>query len=212
MPDEDPEQAAAREDLCRWLAACYYEPDAVLAEEKVFDAMASAADRLDAELGAGARRLGDAFAAAGLPALVADYQRLFVGPGEPLARPLGFAWLGDGEPPAAQASTIALEGLYAEAGFEIDEEAGEVPDHVALELEFLYLLTHKGNEARRGGHQEVIAGWAQLHSLFLAGHLGAWIGRFAAAVIANAETAFYRELAALTARFVQTGVERLSRR
>jgi TorA maturation chaperone TorD len=41
-----------------------------------------------------------------------------------------------------------------------------------------------------------------LRRRFLAGHLGAWVGPFSAAVKAGAETDFYRALAALTQRFV----------
>jgi len=208
MPNEDLEQASAREDLCRFLAACYYEPDPVLAEEQVFESMAAAADRLDPELAAGARRLGEAFAAQELQAILVDYTRLFLGPVQPLARPYGSVWL-SGESTVMQDSTVALEGLYSEAGFDLDEDLGEPADHVAVELEFLYLLTFKRNEARQAGDEVAIAAWDQLHEVFLRGHVGAWIGRFAAAATANAQTAFYRELAELTARFVQMEVQRL---
>jgi TorA maturation chaperone TorD len=210
MSEVELEQATAREDLCRFLAACYYEPDAVLAEEKVFESMAAAAQRLDPELAATARRLGEAFAAQELQALLVDYTRLFLGPPSPLVAPYGSTWLG-GDGTVMPESAVALEGLYGEAGFEIDEELGETPDHVAVELEFLYLLTFKQNEARRAGEEVAIAGWDQLHDLFLRGHVGAWISRFAAAVRDQAETAFYRELADLTVRFLRTEVERLPR-
>lgn len=209
MPQLELEQATAREDLCRFLAACHYEPDAAFAEEKVFDSMAAAAQRLDPELAAGARRLGEAFAAQDLQELLVDYTRLFMGPPSPLAPPYGSVWLG-GENAVMQESTVALQGLYGEAGFEMDEELAEMPDHVAVELEFLYLLTFKQNEARRAGEEVAIAAWNQLHELFLRGHLGAWIAPFTQAVHAHAKTAFYRELAALTARFVQLEVERLA--
>lgn len=210
MPDQDLEQATAREDLCRFLAACHYEPDAAFAEEKVFDSMAAAAQRLDPQLEAGARRLGEAFAAHDLQALLVDYTRLFMGPPSPLAAPYGSIWL-SGENAVMQESTVALQGLYGEAGFEVDEELGEMPDHVAVELEFLYLLTFKQNEARRAGEEVAIAAWDQLHDLFLRGHLGAWIAPFTQAVQAQAQTAFYRELAALSVRFVQMEMERLPR-
>lgn len=208
MPELELEQATAREDLCRFIAACYYEPDAAFAEEKVFEAMAAAAQRLDSQLAAGARRLGESFNAQDLQTLLIDYTRLFLGPPSPLAAPYGSIWL-SGEGTVMQESTVALEGLYGEAGFELDEAAGDLPDHVAVELEFLYLLTFKGNEARRLGDEVASAGWDQLHDLFLRGHLGAWIAPFAQAVRANAETAFYRELADLTVRFVQMEVQRL---
>ena len=39
--------------------------------------------------------------------------------------------------------------LYAQGGFHIDEEIQDVPDNVALELAFLYLLVFTQNQARR---------------------------------------------------------------
>lgn len=202
MPEPELEQATAREDLCRLLAACYYEPDSMLAEERVFESMLAAAAALSAGLAAGAARLGEAFGAQEVQDLLVDYTRLFLGPPTPLAGPYGSLWLGEGSRMVDE-STLALEELYREAGFEVDQDLSEPPDHIALELEFLYLLTFKCNEAARGGSTEAIAGWTLLRESFLREHLGAWVGRFAQAVKANAASAFYRELADLTARFVQ---------
>lgn len=198
----DPDQASAREDLCRFLAACYYEPATEFAEERVFDSMFDAARRIDPELAALAAPLGDHFAAQDLQALLVDYTRLFLGPIEPLARPHGSFWL-SGETALMQDSTMEVQSLYQEGGFDLDEELREMPDHVAVELEFLYLLIFKQNEAARAGFDEVFASWAHLQHMFLERHLGAWIGRFAEATRRGAQTAFYRDLAALTERFVR---------
>jgi hypothetical protein len=42
--------AGAREDFCRYLAACYYEPSIDFAEERLFDSMLAAAGAIDPEL------------------------------------------------------------------------------------------------------------------------------------------------------------------
>lgn len=202
MPELDVERATAREDLCRFLAACYYEPEPMLQEEAVFASLAGAADLLSPQLAEPARRLGACFAAQDLQDLLVDYTRLFMGPPAALARPYGSVWLGC-EPRVMDASTLAVVELYRSAGFGVDEDLREAPDHIALELEFLYLLTFHCNEAARAGDAEALARWEGLRSTFLNEHLGAWAGRFAQAVQANAATAFYRELAGLTASFVQ---------
>jgi TorA maturation chaperone TorD len=206
MPEQDMERATAREDLCRFLSACYYEPDAEFEEERLFESMLEAARRIDPELAESARKLGEAFAAHDLQALVIDYTRLFLGPVQPLARPCGSQWL-SGEATVAQDTTMALLELYQEAGFEVDETFQELPDHVAVELEFLYLLTLKRNEAERAGYAEVVAAWELLRGMLLREHLGAWVGRFAAAVKSGAQTGFYRQLADLTERFVRMEME-----
>lgn len=200
--------ASARADLCRFLCACHYEPAVEFVEEKMFDSMIEAAGRIDPELGERARKLGQAFAAQDMQTLLIDYTRLFLGPGQPLAQPYGSCWL-SGQTTLMQESTMAVLELYEQGGFEIDEEFRDLPDHVAVELEFLYLLIFTQNQARASGNVNDLVATQALQRRFLGEHLGAWISPFAQAVEAGAETAFYRELAGFTERFVQMQMQSL---
>lgn len=201
MTDPDNDQAAAREDLCRFLSACYYEPAAEFAEERLFESILAAAQRLDPALAEPARRLGEAFVAQDLQTLLVDYTRLFLGPVNPRATPYGSFWL-NGETTLMQDSTMAVLDLYREAGFDIDEAFRDLPDHVAVELEFLYVLNFRQNQARLLGDSAAQAEAEALQQRLLDTHLGHWVGPFTAAVQHGAETAFYRELAGLTASVV----------
>jgi putative dimethyl sulfoxide reductase chaperone len=200
--ENDRQEETAREIICRLLAACYYELGPEFAEERVFEVLADAASRIDAGLAAHARRLGEAFADEALENLHVDYARLFLGPPHAVARPYGSVWLSD-EGTLMQDSTMAVLELYRQGGFEIDEDFRELPDHVAAELEFLYLLIFRENQARRTGRRDDWTVTAALRRRFLDEHLGAWIGPFAAAIDSAATTGFYRELARLTDRFVR---------
>jgi len=202
MSAHDEEKAEARADLCRFLSGCYYEPGPEFTEENLFGSMVAAATLVDPDLAEHARRLGKAFAMDDTQTLLVDYTRLFLGPVQPLAKPYGSVWL-TGETTLMQEATMAVLELYKEGGFDIDEAFRELPDHVAVELEFLYLLLFKRNVARRSNATDELAALTTLQQRFLAQHLGAWIGPFAAAVQAGAETAFYRELGAFTERFVR---------
>lgn len=202
MQDFDQEQGTARENLCRLLAACYYEPGLEFAEEKVFDSMLDAASRIHPDLAMHARRLGEAFSAEGPDSLLVDYARLFLGPNHIVAKPYGSVWL-DGEKTLMQESTMAVQDLYREGGFEIDEDFRELPDHIAAELEFLYLLIYRENEAHRNNDREALTAISGLRKRFLDEHLGSWVGPFTAAIRAGAQSGFYRELAELTDRFVR---------
>jgi TorA maturation chaperone TorD len=205
MTEHDAATATARADLCRFIAACYYQPAPEFSEEKLFDSMVGAATQIDPELAAHARRLGEHFAAEGVEDLLIDHTRLFLGPSHIVAKPYGSVWL-SGEQTLMQDSTMAVLELYGEGGFEIDESFRELPDHIAAELEFLYLLIYRGNEAQRNGDGETLASIAGLRERLLAEHLGRWVTPFAAAMKAGAQSAFYGELAELTDRFV--GMER----
>lgn len=202
MNGYDHDKAAARADLCRFLSACYYQPGPEFEEENVFDSMLGAATRIDRDLAVQARRLGEHFAAEALETLLVDYTRLFLGPTHIVAKPYGSVWL-DGQHSLMGDSTMAVLELYQEAGFEIDQSFRELPDHVAAELEFLYLLIYRENEARQTGATETLEAIRSLKKRFLDEHLGRWIGPFTAAVGNGACSAFYRELAGLTERFVK---------
>jgi TorA maturation chaperone TorD len=203
--DDEHDKATAREVFCRLLAACYYEPAPAFSEERMFDSLLDAASRIDRGLAAHARRLGEAFSAEELENLLVDYTRLFLGPTQAIARPYASVWMGS-ETTLAQDSTTAALALYQEyqeGGFEIDQDFRELPDHVAAELEFLYLLIFRENQLQRTRRRDQGAATADLRRRFLHEHLGAWIGPFTAAIRTGAETIFYRELASLTDRFVR---------
>lgn len=189
-------QGAARADFCRFLAACYYEPDPSFAEEGLFDAMAGVASHVDGALEEASVRLGDAFAADRLEDLLVDYTRLFLGPVDAPAKPYGCVWLGSGST-LMQDSTMAVLALYEEAGFGLTEDFRDLPDHVAAELEFLYLLLHRENGDPPGADEA-----RRLKARFLDEHLGRWADPFTEAVETHARTRFYRELAVLTRRFL----------
>jgi len=202
MPHSDLEKGTARESLCRYLAARYYQPGPEFAEEKVFDSMLDAATRIHPDLAAHARRLGEEFSAEEPESLLLDYTRLFLGPAHVVAKPYGSVWL-EGENTLMGDSTMAVQELYHEGGFEIDEGFRELPDHIAAELEFLYLLIYRENEGHRNGEPEALKAATTLKKRFLDGQLGLWLGPFTAAVKGSAQSGFYRQLAELTDRFVK---------
>lgn len=192
----------AREELCRFLAGCYYEPGPEFVEERLFDSIAAAAQRVDADLAVHARRLAAAFAATPLETLLVDYTRLFLGAPQALAKPYASVWL-SGRPELMQESVDALLQMYAQGGFDIDPDFKDLPDHVAVELEFLYLLNYQINRAPDEGGDGEGQSLQALRSAFLSGHLGRWLGGFILAVHDHAQSDFYRELAEFTERFVR---------
>ena len=206
MHDDDFETLAARADLARLLAACFYEPGAEFAEERLFDSMAQAAARIDPSLADQARRLGEAFAGEDAQELLVDYTRLFLGPTGALAQPYGSVWLEDGSS-LMRDSTLAVNALYDEGGFELAEDFRDLPDHIAAELEFLYLLLFRRAEAVRNGDAGAARAHAELQRRFLAQHLGRWAPPFTGAIEEGAQTAFYRVLALATRAFVRREAE-----
>jgi TorA maturation chaperone TorD len=209
MPTDEFETLAARADLARLLAACYYEPGTEFAEEGLFASMAQAARRIDPALADQAGRLAKSFEAEDLQELLVDYTRLFLGPIAAPARPYGSVWLEDRQG-LMQDSTLAVTALYGEGGFEVAEDFRDLPDHVAAELEFLYLLLFRQAEAIRNDGAPARVGFARLHRRLLDEHLGRWAAPFAAAMATGAQSDFYRQLAGLTDAFVRGEVDRMA--
>ena len=195
-------KAGAREDLCRFLSACYYEPSTDFCEEHLFESMLAAASAIDPDLAECARKLGAAFVAQDMQTLLVDYTALFIGPAQPRAMPYASFWLTDDQSMRHEA-TMAVLDFYEQGGFDVSEELHELPDHIAVELEFLYLLIFAQNQAQLGGNADDLAAANALHRRFVVEHLGAWVSAFANAVRSGAETAFYRELGEFTERFVR---------
>jgi TorA maturation chaperone TorD len=202
MTDYVSGKAGAREDLCRFLSACYCEPSADFSEEHLFDSMLAAAAAIDPDLAECARKLGAEFVAQDMETLLVDYTALFIGPAQPRAMPYASFWLTDDQSMRHDATMTVLD-FYEQGGFDVSEEIHELPDHVAVELEFLYLLIFAQNQAQLSGNAEELAAANALHRRFVAEHLNAWLGDFATAVKAGSGTAFYRELAELTGKFVR---------
>jgi TorA maturation chaperone TorD len=207
MTSYDKFDCIARSDFCRFLAACYYQPDPMFAEEQVFDSMQAAADRIDPSLSALSRRLGEAFATESQETLLLDYTRLFIGPTGAAALPYGSIWI-DGRDTVMGDSTAAVLEFYEAGGFEISEDFRELPDHIAAELEFLYLLLYREYEMGSKDDAEALAAVSGLRKRFLSEQLSRWIKPFTAAIAAGAQSAFYSELSTVTDRFIGMEADR----
>ena len=197
----DFEKAAAQADLCRLLAACYYEPGREFAQEKVFDAMIAAARHIDPDFAEQAQQLKMAFDAESEENLLVDYAKLFLGPVGTLAAPYESAWR-DQQSGSPIDPTLALVELYDDGGFALDPDFRDLPDHIAVELEFLYSLLFALAAATKSGDQSAMAHALVLRRALLERHLACWITPFATAVDEKATCLFYRQLARLTETFI----------
>lgn len=134
-------------------------------------------------------------------ALLLAYTPLFLGPFKVLASPYGSVYL-DGKREMMGASTQEVARLYRQAGLDMSATSKEVPDHIAIELEFMYYLLYSQMEALERDDSETAHNWLARQIDFLDRHLGRWIDPFASAIVKNTSSLFYRSLAEATAAFV----------
>lgn len=196
------EKDQAREEVCRLLAACYYEPEQAFLEENIFARLACGMKLLQADNAEAAQKMEASFRENGTENLLIDYSRLFLGPFDIRAKPYGSVYL-EGEKVVMGDSTVALQELYRRGGFELAGDFKEMPDHIAAELEFLYLLIFHENEARQAGESGQLERLTELKREFLGTHLGRWVAPFSESLRQGAGTTFYQQLAWLTEAFVR---------
>lgn len=193
---------AACADTYRLLSACYYEPNKeMFADEDVFAQLFASLNRCLPGKAYLAQDLDAAMAGASQDELLIEYARLFVGPQELLAHPYGSVYL-DGAKILMGDSTMDVIQRYREADFAINPDLKEVPDHIAFELEFLYLLCHNEAVAEAEQRCDDAADWSKRRERFLQDHIGRWITFFCDKVRASGTNTYYSLLAELTQSFV----------
>ena len=183
-----------RADSYKFLSECYYLPDNTLIQKVVDFAQTNT---FFAEL------CNCIPSNPELESFKIDFTRLFVGPFKVLAPPYGSVYLEDSR--MMGESTIDVRNWYEKDG--LDVAINDAPDHIAMELEFMYYLVAKQTQATNEGKLQDIQLYQQKQKMFLCSHLARWLPPFAKNVQGNAQTKFYKKLAQLTEMFVQKDLE-----
>jgi TorA maturation chaperone TorD len=192
---------ATREDIYRLLAACFYPPSKELIEE---ECCATLAALLASVAPDAAHYASDAVAAgreSSLDALAVEHARLFIGPFHLVAPPYGSIYLDDAKTVMGD-STARVAAFYHNCGLQLAEDFHELPDHFAVELEFMSFLAFKQREAEISGDSNEVARITSLQREFLGKYLMSWLEPFTSAIITDAEAPFYQAIARCTAAFI----------
>ncbi len=93
--------------------------------------------------------------------------------------------------------------LYRAAGLDKQDSWKEGEDHIALELEFMQILSERTVEALTQGDMDAAVSLIKRQNGFLEDHLSAWVPFLAGEMVRFAKTDFYRGLAYLVQGFVE---------
>jgi TorA maturation chaperone TorD len=186
------EDVRTRADSYKLLSECYYLPDEALIQ-KIID---GSHQGLFSELADGVPPAVD------LEALKIEFTRLFIGPFKLLAPPYGSVYLEDNR--MMGESTVDARNRYEQEGLDIT--LSDAPDHIAMELEFMYYLVTQELKAMHQEDAEALQACQEKQRSFLQVHLAKWLPRFAEKVQENGQVDFYKTLAQVTDRFVQAHV------
>jgi len=198
----DAETTRARSGLYGLLAAAFRaEPTAALLREMAAPAVRGAM----AAVGAAPETDADA----DVEALAVEYARLFIGPGDHVA-PYASVHLGGDGASLWGEKTAWVKNFIEDAGFDYRPDYHGLPDHIAVELEFMQAMTAEEAAALEKGDGERAARIRRAETAFVTEHLATWAPAFCRQVIDRAELPFYRALARVTAGFIASEAAELA--
>lgn len=192
---------ATREDIYRLLAACYYPPTAALLEELSCTGLAEMLNSVAPDAVEPATQMASYCSVAMPEEQLVEYSRLFLGPFKLVAPPYGSVWL-DESKVVMGASTVRVAAFYDNCGLRLADDFTELPDHIAVELEFMSYLAFKGREAAMAGDHREAERLSGLQRDFLTSFLLPWLEPFTATIVDDGESPLYQAIACCTSRFV----------
>jgi putative dimethyl sulfoxide reductase chaperone len=137
-----------------------------------------------------------------LTPLAVEHAKLFIGPFDVLAPPYSSIYLESGRQIQGE-STRYAEEIYREAGITMSEDFKDIPDHIKVELEFVYYLYFQYVETNELRYLNTL-------TKFNHTHLSKWIKPFKEQIHNRAKLDFYKRLADLTANVVMIEREELT--
>jgi TorA maturation chaperone TorD len=124
--------------------------------------------------------------------LLVEYTKLFLGPFKTLAPPYSSLYFGGTE--LMNDETVWVMSCYKKAGLEFNRELNDVPDHVAVETEFMYYLVHHEIKALDAGNRESALAFWENQKEFFDRHYKKWVPQFCDKIATATGNEYYRTL------------------
>ncbi len=141
-----------------------------------------------------------------LEELAVEYARLFIGPG-PHTSPYAAVYLGGDGASLWGPETVWVKRFIEDAGFDYKPDFHGLPDHIAVELEFMKEMTSFEARALEEGNEARAQTSLETEEMFLTRHMARWVPEFCRKVEADAQYSFYGEMARLTKDFIRLEAE-----
>lgn len=182
-----------RGDCFRLLAACFYEPDrSLLLEEQVGENLTVIFEKNHTDCTLFTEAMLLALSGIDQGSLAVAHAALFVGPFELIAAPYGSVYTEKTRRVMGE-STMDTARYYQEAGLSVDVK--EPPDHIIVELEFMYYLCSKEADAAKNRLYDEAHRFREMQVRFYHHALNPWAGQFCEAIRTGTDNEFYLNLA-----------------
>jgi TorA maturation chaperone TorD len=132
-----------------------------------------------------------------------EYNRLFVGPKAPPCPPYESVHRKDRRESERGMlmgpSVLDVKRRYSEAGLEISKNFSDLPDHIAVEFEFMSFLCNKEETAISVENADF---WRAKQTEFWRIHLVPWVSEFSNLVQKNSKSPFYNALSSFLKEWI----------
>jgi TorA maturation chaperone TorD len=194
-----------KENCFRLLSACFYDPQKKLfIEGNLFGNLTEGLKQVCPDAAVFSSDMEKSIQKYTDEDLNVEYARLFVGPFELLAPPYGSVYLDDGGRVMGD-STMKVIERYEKEGLARSDDFKDLPDHVAVEMEFISYLIYKEREALETSDLDAVRKYAEKQEAFLNNFIRPWMPQFCSKIKAGTENEFYRSLAECLSVFVAAG-------
>ncbi len=183
----------ARAAIFNGLTALLCQPEQGLIENTdIFDALKLAFDIVHPDGVSQVERMQKSLKRVNAQDLLVEYTKLFMGPFKTLAPPYSSLYFGSTE--LMNEETVWVMSCYKKAGLEFNRELNDVPDHVAVETEFMYYLIHHEIKALDGGNRELALTFWENQREFFVQHHKKWVPQFCGKIATSTEIEYYKIL------------------
>ena len=140
-----------------------------------------------------------------------EHLRLFVGPGRVQCPPYESVYRQD-RPLLEKGlvmgpSTADVRHRYAEANLVVPKNFTDLPDHIAVEMEFMHFLCGEESRFAEQVNPQESAKIRKMQNEFLEEHLKPWVNNFADCILRSANLSIYKAAASLLKTFIQSESE-----
>lgn len=104
-------------------------------------------------------------------------------------------------------STLEVLRMYKEVGFLLSPSYKDLPDHIAVEFEFMALLCEEEGAGWERSDLSQAAKFLSHEEIFLKTQLVRWIPNIASKILASTSSPFYRSLVSLARDYVSLDLD-----
>jgi TorA maturation chaperone TorD len=178
---------------------CQPEED-LIRNNEVFDTLKQALNNVNPDYSEIVGRMQEAVKQSTAQELLIEYTRLFIGPFKTLVPPYSSLYFGDDT--LMSEETIWVIDFYRKVGLKFDEETKDVPDHIAIETEFMYWLVHNEINALDSGDRDRSFSLWENQQEFFDKHYKKWAPKFCTKVATETNNEYFKLLSECFNKFI----------